>query len=56
MLEGFSLKEAAAIAELPESVVRTAVEKKVGAPRAKRVGRAVRYTFDVKELFYIKLL
>jgi len=56
MLEGFSLKEAAAIAELPESVVRTAVEKKVVAPRSKRVGTAVRYRFDVKELFYVKLL
>jgi hypothetical protein len=33
-LEGVSLKEAAAIAELPESVERTAVEKKVIAPRS----------------------
>jgi uncharacterized protein (DUF433 family) len=56
MPEGFSLKEAAAIAELPESIVRTAVEKKVIAPRAESVGRAVRYKFGVRELFYIKLL
>ncbi|HEY3912684.1 MAG TPA: DUF433 domain-containing protein [Stellaceae bacterium] len=56
MLDGFSLKEAAAIAELPESVVRTAIEKKAIAPRAESVGKAVRYQFGVKELFYIKLL
>jgi hypothetical protein len=34
MSDGFSLKEAAAIAELPESVVRTAIERKVSAPRS----------------------
>jgi uncharacterized protein (DUF433 family) len=56
MLDGFSLKEAAAIAELPESVVRTAIEKKVIAPRTKSVGKAVRFAFDVKELFFVKLL
>lgn len=56
MLDGFSLKEAAAIAELPESVVRTAIEKKVLALRSKSVGKAVRYAFGVKELFYVKLL
>jgi hypothetical protein len=56
MLTGFSLKEAAAIAELPESIVRTAIEKKVITPRAKSVGKAVRYAFDVKELFFVKLL
>lgn len=56
MSEGFTLKEAAAIAELPESVVRTAIEKKVIAPRSKPVGKALRYAFDVKELYYAKLL
>ena len=56
MFGGFSLKEAAAIAELPESLVRAAIERKVIAPRSKTVGKAVRYTFDVKELFYVKLL
>jgi uncharacterized protein (DUF433 family) len=54
--DSFTLKEAAAIAELPESVVRTAIEKKVIAPRSIRVGKAVRYAFDVKELYYAKLL
>jgi len=56
MSGGFTLKEAAAIAELPESVVRTAIEKKVVAPRFKPVGKALRYTFEVKELYYVKLL
>jgi uncharacterized protein (DUF433 family) len=56
MSDGFTLKEAAAIAELPESVVRTAMEKRVIAPRSIRVGRGIRYTFDVKELYYAKLL
>jgi uncharacterized protein (DUF433 family) len=56
MSDGFTLKEAAAIAEVPESVVRTAIEKKVIAPRSIRVGKAVRYAFDVRELYYAKLL
>ena len=56
MSNGFTLKEAAAITEVPESVVRTAIEKKVIAPRSVRVGKAVRYAFDVRELYYAKLL
>jgi uncharacterized protein (DUF433 family) len=56
MPDGFTLKEAAAIAELPESVMRTAIEKKIVAPRSQPVGKALRYAFDVKELYYAKLL
>jgi uncharacterized protein (DUF433 family) len=52
----FSLKEAAAIAELPESVVRSSIERRSVAPRARTVGKSVRYAFDARELFYIKLL
>lgn len=54
--DGFSLKEAAAIAELPESTVRTAIEKQVVAPRGRNVGNSVRYAFEVKDRFYVKLL
>ncbi len=56
MPDGFSLKEAAAITELSESIVRAAIEKKVLAPHARAVGGVTRYRFDVKQLFYVKLL
>jgi uncharacterized protein (DUF433 family) len=56
MPDGFSLKEAAAIAEMPEASVRTAIEKKSIAPRTKSVGKSNRYVFDIKDLFYAKLL
>ena len=36
--------------------MRTAIEKKVVVPRARSVGKAVRYAFNAKELFYLKLL
>jgi uncharacterized protein (DUF433 family) len=52
----YSLKEAAAIAEVPESAVRTAIEKKAVAPRAKSTGKAVRYAFNARDLLHLKLL
>jgi uncharacterized protein (DUF433 family) len=56
MPDGFSLKEAAAIAELPEEAVRMAIEKKAIAPSKKRVGKSSRYVFGIRDLFYVKLL
>ncbi len=52
----FSLREAAAIAEIPESTIRTAIEKRSIAPPSSRVGKAIRYEFDLNELLFIKLL
>jgi uncharacterized protein (DUF433 family) len=52
----YSLKEAAAIAEVSESAVRTAIEKKAVAPRARSAGKVVRYAFNAHELLYLKLL
>jgi uncharacterized protein (DUF433 family) len=52
----FSLKEAAAIAELPERVVRTAIDRKVVVPHSRRAGKALRYRFAARELFYLKFL
>lgn len=52
----FSLREAAAIAEIPESTIRTAIEKQSIRPPSSRVGKAVRYEFDLNELLFIKLL
>ncbi len=54
--KGFSLREAAAIAEIPESTIRTAIEKRSIRPPSSRVGKAVRYEFDLNELLFIKLL
>jgi uncharacterized protein (DUF433 family) len=55
-MKGFSLREAAAIAEIPESTIRTAIEKRSITPPSSRVGKSIRYEFDVNELLFIKLL
>jgi uncharacterized protein (DUF433 family) len=55
-MKGFSLREAAAIAEIPESTIRTAIEKRSIAPPASRAGKSIRYEFDLDELLFIKLL
>jgi uncharacterized protein (DUF433 family) len=52
----FSLREAAAIAEIPESTIRTAIEKRSIKPTSFRVGKSIRYEFDLNELLFIKLL
>ena len=54
--KGFSLREAAAIAEIPESTIRTAIEKRSIRPPSSRVGKSIRYEFDLNELLFIKLL
>ena len=54
--KGFSLREAAAIADIPESTIRTAIEKQSIKPPSSRVGKSIRYEFDVNELLFIKLL
>jgi hypothetical protein len=48
--------EAAAIAEIPESAIRTAIEKRSISPRASRVGKSTRYEFDLSELLFMKLM
>jgi uncharacterized protein (DUF433 family) len=55
-MKSFSLREAAAIAEIPESTIRTAIEKRSIAPPSSRVGKSIRYEFDLNELLFIKLL
>jgi len=52
----FSLREAAAIAEIPGRTIRTAIEKRSITPPSSRVGKAIRYEFDLNELLFIKLL
>jgi uncharacterized protein (DUF433 family) len=54
--KSFSLREAAAIAEIPESRIRTAIEKRSIKPPSSRVGKSIRYEFDLNELLFIKLL
>ena len=54
--KGFSLREAAAIAEIPESAIRTAIEKRSIRPSSSRVGKSIRYEFDINELLFMKLL
>jgi uncharacterized protein (DUF433 family) len=55
-MKGVSLREAAAIAEISESTIRTAIEKRSISPQASRVGNSIRYKFDRNELLFIKLL
>src|ERR1700682_4660673 len=52
----FSLKEAAAIVNLPEPFVRKAIEAKTLRPRAVSSGRALRYRFGVKDMLLLKLI
>src|SRR3984885_407796 len=54
--KSFSLREAAAIAEIPASRIRTAIEKRSITPPSSRVGKSIRYEFDLNELLFIKLL
>jgi uncharacterized protein (DUF433 family) len=54
--KGFSLREAAAIAGIPESTIRTAIEKRSIRPSSSRVGKSIRYEFDLNELLFLKLL
>ena len=54
--KGFSLREAAAIAGIPETTIRTAIEKRSIRPSSSRVGKSIRYEFDLNELLFIKLL
>jgi uncharacterized protein (DUF433 family) len=52
----FSLKEAAAIADVPEPFVRKAVDQKTVRPRTVSSGRAVRYRFGVDEMLFLKVI
>jgi uncharacterized protein (DUF433 family) len=56
MTTTFSLKEAAAIADVSERVVRKAIEAKTIRPRIIHAGRAPRYRFNAHDLLYLKLL
>jgi len=51
-----SLKEAAAVAELPEPAVRRAIERRSLAPRAARAGTARRWRFGVRDLLFARLI
>jgi uncharacterized protein (DUF433 family) len=55
-MKGFSLREAAAIAEIPASTIRMAIEKRSIRPPSSRVGKSIRYEFDPNELLFVKLL
>ncbi len=56
MERGFSLKEAAAIAGVPEPTVRKAIESKALRPRKVGTGGLARYRLAVREVLYVKLL
>jgi uncharacterized protein (DUF433 family) len=52
----FSLKEAAAIADVSEPFVRKAIDQKAVRPRAISSGRAVRYRFDISDMLFLKVV
>lgn len=52
----FSLKEAAAIADVPEPFVRKAVVQKAVRPRRVSAGRTVRHRFDVNDMLFLKVI
>jgi uncharacterized protein (DUF433 family) len=53
---GFSLKEAAVLAGVPESHIRKAIEARTIMPRVTRVGRVQRYGFRGRDLLYLSLI
>jgi uncharacterized protein (DUF433 family) len=52
----FSLKEAAAIADVPEPFVRKAVDQRTVRPRRIASGRAVRHRFGVDDMLLLKVI
>jgi len=52
----FSLKEAAVIADVPESAVRKSIEGKRIHPEKQIVGRVTRYRFNARDLLYLKAM
>jgi uncharacterized protein (DUF433 family) len=52
----FSLKEVAALVDVPERTVRRAVEQKVVRARAIKVGHVLRYRIEARDLVFVKLL
>ncbi|MGD0479837.1 MAG: DUF433 domain-containing protein [Terracidiphilus sp.] len=57
MSELYSVREAAAIAEVPAKIIRIALEKKVLTSSSQRkVGQAVRHELSVRDILFTKLL
>jgi uncharacterized protein (DUF433 family) len=52
----FSLKEAAAIVDVPEVFVRKAIDQRTLRPRAVSSGRALRYRFDANDMLFLKVI
>lgn len=52
----FSVKEVAAIADVPEPFVRKAIVQKAVRPRRVSAGRAVRHRFDVNDMLFLKVI
>jgi uncharacterized protein (DUF433 family) len=52
----FSVKEAAAIADVPELFVRKAIVQKAVRPRRVSAGRAVRHRFGVNDMLFLKVI
>ena len=53
---GFSLKEAAVPANVPERTIRKALETRTITPSVTRVGRVPRYCFRAHDLLYLTVV
>lgn len=56
MTTKFSLKEAAAIADVPEKAIRKSIEDLTIQPERLIVGRTTRHRFDARDLVYLKMM
>lgn len=56
MNAGFSLKEAAVLADVSEKTIRHELARDIATPGRRRVGRAVRRRLDVNDIFYLQLV
>lgn len=56
MIANFSIKEAAVIADVPEAVVRKAIEARTICPVVEMAGRTPRYRFNAHGMLYLKVV
>jgi hypothetical protein len=53
---GFSLKEAAVLADLSEKSVRHELAREIATPERRRVGKSIRRRLDERDILYLNLI
>jgi uncharacterized protein (DUF433 family) len=53
---GFSLKEAALLAEISEKSIRHELAREIATPQRRRVGKSIRRSLDERDILYLNLI